>query len=85
MLRLRLLRLWMPPARLSASTDRQASRRLMIGWQAGAHTGRYLTQPHGVFMSTTASSTATNHQKLWDLIKDIRFGMYTHRLSLIHI
>lgn len=25
------------------------------------------------------STTATDHQTLWDLIKDIRFGMFTHR------
>lgn len=30
-------------------------------------------------MSTTQSTTATEHKKLWDLIKDIRFGMLTHR------
>ncbi|CAN5254670.1 hypothetical protein BH10PSE16_BH10PSE16_30170 [soil metagenome] len=24
-------------------------------------------------------STATDHKKLWDLIKDIKFGMFTHR------
>jgi len=25
------------------------------------------------------STNATDHQKLWDLIKDIKFGMFTHR------
>jgi general stress protein 26 len=25
------------------------------------------------------STTATDHQKLWDFIKDIKFGMFTHR------
>ena len=25
------------------------------------------------------STTAADHQKLWDLIKDIKFGMFTHR------
>ncbi len=25
------------------------------------------------------STTASDHQKLWDLIKDIKFGMFTHR------
>ena len=27
------------------------------------------------------STTTSEHQKLWDLIKDIRFGMFTHRHS----
>ena len=30
-------------------------------------------------MSNRQSTTATEHKKLWDLIKDIRFGMFTHR------
>ena len=30
-------------------------------------------------MSTTESTTPAAHKKLWDLIKDIKFGMYTHR------
>ena len=30
-------------------------------------------------MSSTNSTTGTDHKKLWDLIKDIKFGMYTHR------
>jgi len=30
-------------------------------------------------MSTTESPTATDYQKLWDLIKGIKFGMLTHR------
>lgn len=30
-------------------------------------------------MSTIASTAPADHKKLWDLIKDIRFGMYTHR------
>ena len=30
-------------------------------------------------MSTTVSTAPADHKKLWDLIKDIRFGMYTHR------
>ncbi len=32
------------------------------------------------------STTTSEHQKLWDLIKDIRFGMFTHRHSsgMIH-
>lgn len=30
-------------------------------------------------MSTTSTTTTTEHQKLWDLIKDIKFGMFVHR------
>jgi len=30
-------------------------------------------------MSSMENTTATDHKKLWDLIKDIKFGMYTHR------
>ncbi|MDP9897852.1 pyridoxamine 5'-phosphate oxidase family protein [Variovorax ginsengisoli] len=30
-------------------------------------------------MTATTTSTSQAHEKLWDLIKDTRFGMFTHR------
>jgi general stress protein 26 len=32
-------------------------------------------------MNTTATPSSEDHKKLWDLIKDIKFGMLTHRHS----
>ena len=32
-------------------------------------------------MNTTATTATEDHDKLWDLIKDIKFGMLTHRHS----
>jgi general stress protein 26 len=32
-------------------------------------------------MNTTATTASEDHEKLWDLIKDIKFGMLTHRHS----
>ena len=32
-------------------------------------------------MKNTATPASEDHEKLWDLIKDIKFGMLTHRHS----
>ena len=32
-------------------------------------------------MNNTATPASEDHEKLWDLIKDIKFGMLTHRHS----